>query len=155
MNEISIPQIEDYVNSNGNKDFIELVENLNCCHSKEYKSSITNKTFTFLPGHKSLILRVAEIVANSTFSKEETVQSQMTHLWNEVERFAPALPKMLKELVQTALINSQTSPNFNRYSDILKYFAIYVYLLSGKQCYEVLCSNFAMPAASTIGKISQ
>lgn len=155
MNETSITQVEDYVNTNGNQSFMEIIEYLSCCHSEEYKRSIANKTFTFLPGHKGLILKIGEIVAKSTSSEEEANESNMVRLWNTIEHFGPALPQMLKEMIQTALINSQTTPNLNRYSDVIKYFSIYVYLLCGRQCYEVLCSNLAMPAASTIGKFSK
>lgn len=147
MNEESIAQVEDHINSKGN----EIIDRLDCCHSIEYKNSITEKLFKFLPGHRKLIIEVGKIVANSTASNEQDVQSQITHLWNTIEQFGPVLPNILKELIQTALENSQTSPNLNKYSDVIKYFAIYVYLMCGKQCYEILNSNLAMPAASTIG----
>lgn len=150
LNEELIAQAEEYVNSNGK----ELVEKLTCCHSEEYKNSIANRTFKFLPGHKKLILMAREIAAELIAPNEEPVQSRITHIWNAMESFGPNVPNVLKRLIQTALKNSQVQPNLNSYSDTIKYFAIYVYLMCGRQCYDVLNSNLAMPAASTIGKIS-
>lgn len=148
LNEQSVAQTEEYVNSNGNG----IIENLDCCHADEYKSSIANKSFKFLPGHKKLILMVGEIVAKSIASQEDHRDSQMTNIWNALDSFEPALPNILKLLIKEALKNIQVTDNLNRYDDIIKYFAIYVYLMCGRQCYEVLSSNLAMPAASTVGK---
>lgn len=150
LNEQSIAQIEEYVNLNGNG----IVENLNCCHADEYKNSIANKIFRFLTGHKKLILMVGEIVAKSIARKNENCETQITEIWNALESFEPILPNVLKQLIKEALKNIQVTDNLNRYQDTIKYFAIYVYLMCKRQCYEVLSSNLSMPAASTVGKIS-
>lgn len=151
INEGCVVEIENYINANGN--FIEIVKDLQCCHSELYKDGVRRKTFRFLPGLKNLIIKIAEIVANSTTQNERNSQSQLERLMKEIQ-CQPALPEILKEVVRTALENSQKAPNLNRYPDTLKYFAIYVYLLCGRQCYEILCNNLAMPAASTIGNNS-
>lgn len=153
LNEDFIAQAEEYLSSNGFSSN-ELSEKLTCCHSVEYKNSIANKTFKFLPGHKKLILMAKEIAAELIATNEESAESRITNIMEVMESFGPNIPNVLKQLVRTSLTNSQVEPNLNSYSDTIKYFAIYVYLMCGRQCYDVLNSNLAMPAASTIGKIS-
>lgn len=107
------------------------------------------KTFKFLPGHRNLIMNVAKCVHEEISSKESKPENTMEHLLNQME---PPISNVLKEFIQTALVNDGKSANLNRYSDIMQSFSTYIYLLCGRQCYEVLCNNLPMPAASTVGE---
>lgn len=140
------------MNTNGNEDFKEIIQNRECVFPQTYINDINNKTFKFLPGHASIIVGVSEKFSKAADLREQKLQTNFANILDQINSFEPALPNILKELFQTALSNSQVTDNLNRYPDTLKYFAMYIYLLCGRQCYEVLCSNLAMPAASTIGK---
>lgn len=153
--EKSIAEVENYINTFGNDSFVEIAKGLECCYSELYANCIRKKTFKFLPGHKSVIMKVANSLAgeNEKSPKERNVQSNVDRLLNEIERLDLGFPNILKLVIQTALTNSQqTTTNLNRYADILKYFAMYVYMFCGRQCYEILSSNLSLPAASTTGK---
>lgn len=121
------------------------MEKLNCCHSATYKSQIINKTFEFVPGHHALILELGkrcvskEIVDKIT---EKTIKDI-----NE-----PAFSNLLTELAKTAHANFEQPKNLNRYSDIIKCFAMYTFMICGKFFYQIMSKNLPMPATSTVRK---
>ena len=59
---------------------------------------------------------------------------------------------ILKELILTAIHNGNLSKNNAEYSDIIRYFSTYIYLIGGRSCYEVLSQNLPLPSRSTICK---
>lgn len=56
----------------------------------------------------------------------------------------------MKELINSMKLNQNLPPNGRRYSETLQSFATYIYMLSGKAAYEVLCRNLPLPQACTI-----
>lgn len=97
------------------------------------------KRFQFRPGHRVFLNNLP----------------QMIHRMNEVaeslaEPVTFNLSYVLKMLIETAQKNSDREPKGWRYHEVIRYYATYVYLLCGKQCYEVLCSNLPLPKAGTI-----
>lgn len=58
---------------------------------------------------------------------------------------------ILQEIIQSANQNIDMPGSAHRYSEKLKYFSIYLYMLCGKLCYETLYLNFSIPAPSSIG----
>lgn len=58
---------------------------------------------------------------------------------------------MLREFIDSTDYNHDKPDEAHRYSERIKYVCIYLYILSGKLCYETLALNFDIPAASTIG----
>lgn len=57
MNEIKIVEIEKFLTENK-----QIIHELECCYSKYYKQL---DTFTFLPGHRSIILTIPEKLIRS------------------------------------------------------------------------------------------
>lgn len=114
-----------------------ILENIECVHTRFYKNSLENsKPFEFLPGHRLYLLNFAQSPA-----KTDTNQT-FDH---------PAFSKLLQILFQTALKNyNNTSSKNNRYSEDLMDFAIYIYIMAGKACYEVISANLPMPSFKTI-----
>lgn len=64
----------------------------------------------------------------------------------------PSLPVILKEMIKTALRNAEYVKNHAQYSDIIRYFATYIYIIGGRSCYEVLYENLPLPSVSTVCK---
>lgn len=141
INEKSFEDIENYTIQHLRNSIITL----NCCHSDTYKTDILANKFQFSPGHKQLILYCVQKVKDKLYSSQSTSSEICERIRNE-----PALSKILKEIVKTAFENFGKTPNLNRYSETVKYFSTYVYMLCGRKCYEVLQSNFLLPAVSTV-----
>lgn len=147
MNAEDLKKCEDYANNN----LQNTIENLKCCYSDVYQMDVRNKQFEFISEHKDIILNLSNQSGTSSETHSQFSLDQL-HQMSEIVANNPAFSNVMKELIQTAITNYEKSPNLYRYSDILKYFATYVYLLCGRQCYEVLSNNLPMPAASTISK---
>lgn len=96
--------------------------------------------FVFLPGHRKLLVELAlkakEFEAKQ-MNKKDTFNLSSTTL-------------IMKEFIKSMNVNANLPKNAHRYSDIIKSFATYIYILSGKAAYEVLCNNQPLPQASTI-----
>ena len=155
MNENDLPQIENYVNHVANASFKALFNTLKCCFSDIYKEAIEKQQFKFIEEHKNLILGLSAKIELKNSSQGAETPFFLEQL-KDISRYFkenPALPNMIGELLETALKNYKKTPNLNRYSEVIKDFATYIYLLCGRQCYEVLSCNLSLPAASTIGEL--
>lgn len=156
LNNISLESIEKYINEHGR----DLIRNLDCCHHEFYKKQIS---FKFLPGHSDFLLNLSKHVSKcmshhaeacaKSAPKQNGSFNKSTGALKLAEKFnkeKSGFSIILKELILTALQNE----NCNRpsYSDIIRYFATYIYLVGGRSCYEVLCQNLPLPSRSTICK---
>lgn len=112
-------------------------EEITCEHEKLY-SKMTN--FEFLPGHRAALLDWCQNKLTCSKSNTFTV---------EHEAFSP----ILREIISHALSNHRKPSNSHRYSQLLMDFSIYMYIMAGKACYEILCANLPLPKAGTVGKI--
>lgn len=132
LTELQLSQLEQEINPS-------IFENLDtgCPHIKAYKDASESKKFRFLIGHRLQILKAAQIQPRS----------------NENSAFEhPGFSVLLQAMINTALNNYEKSANNNRYTDLITDFAIYIYIMAGKACYEVISANLPLPAASTISK---
>lgn len=59
---------------------------------------------------------------------------------------------ILNEMIKTAESNMYRDKNHVIYSDTIRYFSTYVFLLCGRSCYEMLRSNLPLPSVKTICK---
>lgn len=132
-----------------NEDEIQLIEKWvkNRKLDDLFKDSVyvTSDEFKFLPGHQKLLLTIGKEAANY-----EIFTSNATQF--EKESKFPCASFLLKELIDSMENNSNVALRQRRYSEAIQNFAIYIYLLSGKAAYEVLCSNLPLPEVSTICK---
>lgn len=149
MNNDRLLQLENYVE----KHLSNTVMDLKCTHSETY-SNILKEKFEFLPGHRKLVLNFKSLFLltdTSTMSKLVMFPMHFENILEELKESA-ALSGLLKEIIESALKNYATAPNNHRYSEFIKYFATYSFLLSGRQSYELLCANLPFPSISTISK---
>lgn len=125
----SILDIETIVNNN----FRATIQSFDCSHSDYYKNQAE---FKFLPGHSDFLRGISKY-------KFTTVQNSVDQ---SVTEFQPILQGMLDNLHQS------TGKNWAKYSNLIKYFATYVFLKAGRSCYEFLQSNLPLPSSKTICK---
>lgn len=132
----SVVQIENHINVYAR----DLIQTLDCCHHEFYKGQ---DIFKFLPGHRDLILSLPKFAVQMLYPEKYLIQV--------IEQY-PGFSTILQELIKTAIQNGKLPTNKAQYSDIIRYFATYVFLLCGRSCYNVLYKNLPLPSLSTIRK---
>lgn len=137
LNSETITEIEQYFNDNSKY----VLKSLECSHSETYNKQ---EVFKFLPGHRKLIPNFPKYVQSIKATKVSFHQSQP----NNMTEFS----YLLKLLIETAEHNSNKVPTQYRYHEMIRHFAIYIYIMAGRACYETLSRNLPLPQASTICK---
>lgn len=132
----SVEQIENHVNVYAR----DLIQKLDCCHHEFYKDQ---DVFKFLPGHRDLILTLPKFVVQMLHPDKYLIQV--------VEQY-PGFSMILRELIKMAIQNDKLPKNKAQYSDTIRYFATYIFLLCGRSCYDVLYKNLSLPSTSSIRK---
>lgn len=133
-----ITKIEECISEN----FSESITQLKCCYSEYYKSHIiTHQNFKLLPGHAALLVILPQYIKEY----RQAYQKKVSDLNGRYSLF-------LNELIQTAEENRFKSSNQASYSDTVRYFAMYIFLLCGRACYDMLQSNLPIPSTPTIRK---
>lgn len=117
----------------------EILEKMTCCFSDVYR---TKKPFRFVPGHTILILQLPKVIREY----KETVGNL-----GENQNLECA-STLLNELILASKQNFKKPATHHRYSDIIKYFSTYIYMLCGKNCYEILSHNLPIPKTPSICK---
>lgn len=133
LTEFQLNQLEENINLN--RTMFENIQ-IECLHIANYKN---NQNFKFLFGHRFLILNFAKIPAPTDTNR--TFARTFEH---------PSFPILLKQMIKTALNNYEKSSTSNRYPELLMDFAIYIYIMGGKACYEVVAANLPLPSTNTI-----
>lgn len=123
-NDISLSQL--------NEDFISILE-----------GTVSN-VFKFLPGHRVLLLGLSKRVEGYREWKKENKTTSIDLLNSQNVSF------IFKELMKTASNNCNVEAKRRRYSDAIKNFGIYLYIMCGKQAYEVISNNLPFPHPGTI-----
>lgn len=113
----------------------EIINELRCDHSKIYDAQ---QKFKILLGHRTLIIQWSDELSKRHSSQSE---SELSH---------PAFSQILNEIIQSAVTNQNKPPNARRFSKVLTNFSLYLYIMAGKSCYEVISSNLPIPKANTI-----
>lgn len=132
INTSTVAEIEDHMQCYGRT----IIQNLFCCSSQSYKAQ--NK-FKLLPGHRAFILELPKYVPE-----------QSTKI--AVHAIDPTFSFVLQKMIETAQSNFEKLSNKNEYSDTMRYFSTYVFLLCGRSCYEFLRQNLQLPSVSTVCK---
>lgn len=150
----------NHIEKHVNKHFSNIVQEFDCCHGTFYKNQTV---FEFLPGHRDMLITLSRALSkNQVEDKNEPQSNSMSNFLNQafnscfnftqaVENH-PSLPVILKEMIKTALRNAEYDKNHAQYSDIIRYFATYIYIIGGRSCYEVLYKNLPLPSVSTVCK---
>lgn len=137
MNEKEIRQIEKFV-MNHKLDVLE---------GSVYAKSDFGQ-FEFLPGHRKLLLSLGKHAEKYELLSRKAAQF-------EKEMKFPCASFLMNELIKSMENNSNVTSKQHRYSEAIQNFAIYIYLISGKAAYEVLCSNLPLPQVPTICKFEE
>lgn len=152
--EYQIPEkLVNILKQAGYNDIIS-IENMNNQSYEELEQFVSQNTNLFqcpsnsssiklLPGDKTILRALPKYVAE--------FKSVLNSANNDV--FSGSY--IMKELVRTAKMNCDKTRNRNRYSDKLRDFAIYIYIMCGKACYEILSHNLTLPQPSTICRYIQ
>lgn len=127
-----------------NEDEINVIEkfvqqNKHLVNSSEYCDT---NPFVFLPGHKKILVLLGEKAKNFKPTKRKNDEFSLSEA-----------RLILKELIKSEMNNAHVPPTRNRYSDIIQWFSTYIYILSGKAAYEILCNNLAIPKVPSICKL--
>lgn len=138
----SLSQIE----SNINIYHRDIMQNFECSHADLYKNQ---DVFHLLPGHSDLLIAISNCIKKNGF--ESKCHTKYELLIEEIKENS-ALSVIMKELTKTALRNENVEKHNAQYSDIMRYFATYIFLLCGRSCYEVLYKNLPLPSISTVCK---
>lgn len=133
----SITRIENYMDQNGEN----IIQGLDCCYHDSYKEQ---KKFKFLPGHYDFLLILSKNITHYITNERTCLKQAVEHNLG--------LSVIMKELIYTSLRNETVDKNNAQYSDIVRNFAIYIFILCGRSCYEVLYENLPIPSISTICK---
>lgn len=134
LNERNIIELEKFVTEH----FIDLIRT-------DATYSHISKTFHFLPGHKTHLLLLPTVI-------EKFRKNSMSKQLDKQPIKLNGATFILKEIVESFRKNVSNQPKQRRYSEVLQYFAIYVYMLCGKAGYEIVCKNLPLPQISTISK---
>lgn len=142
----TVNRIEKHVNEHSR----DIAKDFDCCHKEFYKKQTV---FKFLPGHFDLLIEFSRELAKHNIANESKVDRncESLDLIQAVENH-PSLSVILKEMIKTAIRNGVYGKNNAQYTDIIRYFATYIYIIGGRSCYEVLYKNLPLPSVSTVRK---
>lgn len=127
VNEDLLLELENHIE----KQLLNLVAELKCSHSKAYSKS--EGIFRFLPGHRAMILNLKQQFAlmrksiSSNLEKPPTNIQSMIDILDEVKN-ATGFSELLKQLIESAVNNYSKTPNLYRYSEFIRFVAIYLFL---------------------------
>lgn len=152
----TVERIEKHVNEH----ICNIAQEFDCCHKDFY---MKQTVFKFLPGHCDLLITLSRVLSNSTCNREQDPVYQLDHGRNIEPKYEslhftntiknhPSLSVILKELIMTAVRNGLKGNTNSQYTDVIRYFATYIYIIGGRACYEVLYKNLPLPSVSTVCK---
>lgn len=116
------------------------IKTLNCAHLNFY---MAQEKFELLPGHRALTLEWSKRM-NQTSNQINDERIDIRH---------PAFSPILREIISTALKNYSKTPHARRFSDFIMNFSIYIYIMAGRACYDILSANIPLPKTGTIRKL--
>lgn len=129
----AIADIENYINDNLEVLIGTSYENIKC--------------FKLKPGHKIFLQNLPN--SFKLWIEESSNEEKKNSTSDNVQDFS----YVLQTFIQTAQSNAGKRKQGFRYNEINRYFSIYIYLMCGKACYEVLSANLPMPQANTIREL--
>lgn len=135
IDEKNLDDLEKYVDQD--RTILEN-PNLKCQHISIY---VNQSKFSFLPMHRIILLNWSSHFTNSKESDQNLINIEH-----------PAFSPILRAMIRTALSNYDKYPHNNRFPELLFDFSIYLYIMSGRACYETISANLPLPKAGTVGE---
>lgn len=135
INKEHILQIEIFIETNYEKLSSGLVGSI-------YEN---RRPFKIIPGHCAFILSLPAYV-NQVKNVKKT--------FLEKSRCPNIFSFVLRTLIEIAEKNAGRDPKGRRFDESIQHFATYLYMMSGKACYETLAANLPIPQSNTICKSS-
>lgn len=139
LNEDMLNQLENQIHQD-NQSIAKVKQICSCDHLKLYEEQ---ENFKFLLGHRAMILKWCEGKNPKQSTSNDSFQINN-----------PAFSPVMREIIRASLLNHNKHPNTRRFSELLMNFSIYIYIMAGKACYEIISANIVLPKAQTIGKYS-
>lgn len=122
----------------------DVIQSLDCCHHEFYKEQ---KMFKFLPGHVDLLLILPKYIQHECLSKTHGYSNSESHtslnLAKAVEKHT-GFSVIMRELIYTVLQNENIDKNHTHHSEIIRFFATYIFIICGRSSYEVLYKNLPL-----------
>lgn len=147
LKEVHLNLIEEHMNKPMMRT---VIDSLTCCKSEIYQAQ---EKFEILPGHRVYILNLSHQMhlkqENRLGLSANTIPTTGPNFMEQAQN-EPAITFLLKEFIANSMNNFKKLPKQRRYSEIIKDFSTYIYILCGRYCYEVICKNLPMPQASTV-----
>lgn len=131
INEDKILEIQQHIN--GEK--IVLFKDMVCSHAGYYTNQ---EVFKFLPGHSSILLALSKVAREYLKNRFSIKSEESNHAY-----------PLLHEMIKTAEYNNFKDKHNASYSDVIRYFSTYIFLLCGRSCYEMLRMNLPLPSVKT------
>lgn len=150
-----IGELEKFIDNRKNQILREIMTELENFDSDDsISASISayknNADFEFLPGHRSILLSLSGHIQNMQLHYKYAYGGEKL-IANEASN-QPNYSIILTELIKTATTNMNKSKYAYQYTDVVKYFSTYIFLLCGRTCYETLNKNLPIPSTKTICK---
>lgn len=144
LSSATMSELEIYIQNNKNKIFRDLFDSDTI---NEYQDQAI---FEFLPGHRHILLGLRNKIEK--MQQQASIEIHMTSNEQLIAAENCEYSVILSELLKTAKTNANKSKHANQYSDIIKYFSTYIFLLCGRACYETLNKNLSIPSTKAICK---
>lgn len=128
INEEKFNELEDQVLIDRQK--------VDCDHLTIYEAQ---PKFKLLLGHRSLILKWCADLTRTDNSSNESIQTNH-----------PAFSPIMNRIMLSAVKNFNKTSNARRFPELLMQFLIYLYIMAGRACYEIIFANLPIPKASSI-----
>lgn len=126
-----------------NPERIEELESYLSSLNQHFDGSNYSPFKRLLPGHRSTLLALPSLVIEYELQTKK-IQESKSSPQND-----PEFTFIMKELIKTAKDNVNKDYRHRRFSQQLKDFGMYLYMMCGKLSYEILCNNIPLPQAST------
>lgn len=106
--------------------------------------------FVFLPGHRDILLNFPKHITEMQRSMHSRTTFAMSNESLENNEQQVEYSYILTQMINTANKNMYKSMHANQYTEDIKYFSTYIFLLCGRTCYETLYKNLPIPSPKTI-----
>lgn len=148
--------------------FLQEIKKFNCpdssCSCKLYKTENqepgqAHNAFRLLPSHRVLIIAISNKIREyyaQDHAPEEQSTSPVPAQSHTTFTGTKAGTPVLRALIDSANFNREGAPKKGYlYSPLIRKFSTFLFLLSGRRCYNFLQKNLSIPTYSSVCKYNQ